>query len=80
MDIKQYIKNNRLKLLVRPNSGDNEVISYDFDKEALRVNISAPAEENKANIEVIRFFSKMLKKKVFIISGKTSKEKILRIE
>lgn len=72
-----YIKNGHLKIIVKPNSRENEILSYDSDRNALRVSIAAPAEDNKANIEVIKFFSKLLKKKVRIKSGLRSKEKLL---
>jgi uncharacterized protein (TIGR00251 family) len=79
MDISQYIKNNRLAILVRANSPKNEIIGYDAEKQALRVNIEAEPEKGKANKEVIKFFTKLLKKKVIIKSGLTSKNKILEI-
>lgn len=79
MDINNYIKNNHLKIIVKPNSNNNDIIKFDDEKQALRVNISAPADKNKANKEVIKFFSKLLKKRVEIKSGLTSKEKMLRI-
>jgi len=44
------------------------------------VNIKAKAEQNKANIEIIKFFSKLLKKRVRIIKGLKSREKILNVE
>lgn len=80
MNVLDHVKNNRLKIIVKPNSSRNELIGYDENKGALRVNISAPAEDNKANIEVIKFFSKLLKKKITIKSGLKSKEKLLEIE
>ena len=41
--------------------------------------VAAPPEDNKANIEVLKFFTRELKKKVKLIRGATSKEKVLRI-
>lgn len=79
IDIYKLINNNLLKIVVKPNSNKNEIIGYDEDKKAVKVNIKAPADKNKANLEVIKFFSKLLKKKVKIKTGLTSKEKILRI-
>ena len=79
MDIAKYIKNNHLKILVKPNSRENEILGFDEGKNALRVSISAPAEDNKANIEVVKFFSKLLKKKVRIKTGLRSKEKLLEL-
>lgn len=69
-----------LEIIVKPNSSKNKVIGYDEERKAWRVEIKAPPEDNKANIEVIKFFSKLSKKKVRIISGMTSKNKILKFE
>jgi uncharacterized protein (TIGR00251 family) len=79
MNIENYIKNNSLKILVKPNSKKNEILGYDSARKAVKVAIAAQAEKGKANIEVVKFFSKLLKKKVQIKSGLTSKEKLLKI-
>ena len=44
-----------------------------------KIQIKAKPEDNKANIELIKFLSKSLKKKVRIVSGFKSKEKIVEI-
>jgi uncharacterized protein (TIGR00251 family) len=80
MDITQYIINNRLMILVKPNSSKTEIIGWDESRSALRVNIHAKPEDNEANNEVVKFFSKLLKKKVTIKSGLKSREKMLMIE
>ena len=77
MDINKYVQNNHLKIIVKPNSPKNEIIKWDNTKKALRVNIKAPPEKGKANQEIIKFFSKLLKKRITIISGLKAKEKIL---
>ena len=77
MSIQKYIKNNKLKILVKPNSPKNKIIGWNKEKQALKVNIAAPPEKGKANTSIIKFFSKLLKKKVIIVSGKTSKQKII---
>lgn len=79
IDIKQFIKNNKLSIIVKPNSKKNEVIGWDKDRKALKINISAEPENNKANVEIIKFFSKLFKKDIKIISGLTSKKKVLKI-
>jgi uncharacterized protein (TIGR00251 family) len=79
-NIIQYIKDNSLKIIVKPNCNKNEITGYDDSKEAVKANINAKPESNKANIEVIKFFSKLLKKRVNIIKGLKNKEKVLRIE
>ncbi|MBD3303812.1 YggU family protein [Candidatus Woesearchaeota archaeon] len=79
MNIKDYIKNNSLKIVVKPNAKKNEILGYDKSRNAVKVAISAQAEKGRANLEVIKFFSKLLKKQVLIKSGLASKEKVLKI-
>jgi len=74
------IKEDVFKIIVKPNSAKNEILKFDEGREAYIVNIKEKAENNKANIEIIKFFSKLLKKKVKIIKGLKSKEKILKIQ
>lgn len=80
MDINSFIFNNYLKILVKTNSKKNKIIGYDKEKDAVRVEIKAPAENNKANIEIVKYFSRLLKKKVRIKSGLKSKIKLLVID
>lgn len=68
------------KIIVKPNANKSEILGYDKNKEALKVAITAPAKDNKANKEVIKFFSRLYKKKVTILKGLKSKEKLLKIE
>lgn len=78
-DIESYFKNNCLKIIVKPSSNKTEILGFDSEKQALKVSIAAPADKNKANIELIKFLSKLLKKRVRIKSGLASKEKIIII-
>lgn len=78
MNLSNYIKDSSLKIIVKPNSKKNEILNYDKNKKALRVTIKAPPKNNKANLEIIKFFSKLTKKQVKIIKGLTSKEKLLK--
>lgn len=75
--VDEFINKGKLKIIVKPNSSKNQIIGYDSNRDALRVNIKAPAENNKANIEVIKLFSKLTKKEIKIVSGLTSKKKVL---
>lgn len=79
MNIKDYIKNGYLKILVKPNAKKNEILGYDDSRKAVKVAVAAQAEKGKANLEIIKFLSKLLKKHVLIKSGLTSKEKVLKI-
>lgn len=67
-----------LKIVVRTKAEKNEVVGFDENRQAYKINIKAPPENNKANIEIIKFFSKLSGKNVKIISGLKSKQKILR--
>ena len=69
----------KFKVIVRTKSTDNEIVGYDEAKKAYKINLKAKPVECKANKELIKFLSKELKKKVRIISGFRSKEKILEI-
>lgn len=80
MDISKYIQNGYLLIVAKPNSPKTQIIEYDESKKALRVNVHAKPEDNEANVEIVKFFSKLFKKKVTIKSGTRSKEKLLKIE
>ncbi len=79
IDPADYISNHSLRIIVRPGKKKNYVLGYDYDKQALIIEIKAPAEQNKANKELIKFLSKLMKKRVKIKSGHTSKLKILLV-
>ncbi|MFH1506440.1 MAG: DUF167 domain-containing protein [archaeon] len=79
MDVSNYIKNGLLRIYVKPNSNKTEITGYDENKRAVKFNVSEPADKDKANKEIIRFFSKLLKRRVIIKSGLRSKEKTLKI-
>lgn len=79
MNIKDYVKNGSLKILVKPNARKNELLGYDESRKAVKVAVAAQAEKGRANLEVIKFFSKLLGNPVKIKSGLASKEKVLKI-
>lgn len=74
------IKENSFKIIIKPNSSKNEILGYDKEKNAYRINIKAKPQDNKANIELIKFFSKLLKKRVRIAKGLKSKKKVIRVK
>jgi len=71
------IKESSFKVIIKPNSKSSEIIGFDEDKDAYMIKIKARPENNKANIELIRFLSKALGKSVKIRSGFKSREKII---
>ncbi|MBI2508422.1 DUF167 domain-containing protein [Candidatus Woesearchaeota archaeon] len=64
-----------LKLKVKPNSKRTEILKEEGDEVVLAV--KSPAENNKANIEILKFFAKEFKVKVKIIYGLKSGKKII---
>ena len=73
------VKNRKLKIIAKPNSPKTEITGYSKSKDALKVSIAAPADKDKANREIVKFFSRLLKNKVVIAHGLKSREKILKI-
>ncbi len=70
----------RITIIAKPNSPKTEILGFDEERQAYRMNVHAKPEAGKANIEVVKFFSKLTKKRVRIVSGLTSKEKVLVFE
>jgi uncharacterized protein (TIGR00251 family) len=75
----KHITGSHIKILAKPNSPKTEIKTWDVERQALRVNVHAKPEDNEANLEIVKYFSKLLKKKVIIKSGTRSKEKLLEI-
>ncbi len=67
-----------IKIIVKTNAKETRIISYDKEREAYKVDVKAKPEKGKANLEIEKYFSKMFKKPVKIIVGKTSKIKVLK--
>ena len=67
------------KVVIKQNSSKNEIVGYDNDKKAYKINIKEKAEDNKANKGLIKFLSKELGKRVKIKSGLRSREKIIEL-
>ena len=65
-----------IKIKVKPNSGKQ---SIEKKGEIYLINVKSPAENNKANIEVIKILERYFKKSVKIKSGLTSRNKIIEI-
>lgn len=66
----------KITLKVKPNSNKNKIIEKG---EIWKVNIKSPPQDNKANVELIKFLRKELKKEVRLIRGFKSKEKVVEI-
>lgn len=70
----------KVTIIVKANSPKSGIAGFDENKQAYKINIKAPPEKGKANLEVIKFFKKLTKKNVKILSGLKSREKTLLIE
>ena len=68
----------RYSVRVKPGSNKNEIEKLDLDKKHLIVRINAPAQDNKANIELVKFLRKELKWNARIVAGLKSKDKIIK--
>ncbi|MBU0668423.1 DUF167 domain-containing protein [Patescibacteria group bacterium] len=72
----------RFKVKIIPKSRNNEVVGLLGD-DTLKIKISAVAEKNKANMELINFLSTLLevpKRNITIVSGPTSPIKIIDVQ
>ena len=75
MEIKEKI----FKVVIKTNSQSNEIVGFNKDKNAYLIKIKAMPKDNKANIELVKFLSKALGKRVKIKSGFKSREKIIEV-
>lgn len=69
----------KVRILVKTGMNETKLKEFDESKQLWRVDVAAPPLDNKANLEIVKFFSRLTKKHVRILSGLTSKEKVLLI-
>lgn len=70
-----------IEVHIQPNSNENKILSREGN--IFKIKIKAPAVENKANEELIKFLSKELnvdRDLIVIKSGKTSKKKLISVK
>ena len=71
-----------LTVTVRP-SAQKTKRKPDSEDGSWRIDLQAPPEDNKANLELIRFLSKELgvpKSRIEILSGLTGRRKVVRVQ
>jgi uncharacterized protein len=69
------------KVKIIPKSSRNEIIGS-LNEDTLKIKVTAAPEKNKANEALIKLLANTLKippKKITIISGQTSQQKLLQI-
>ena len=64
------------KIIVKTNKPETK-ITKEID-DVIYLDVHAPTQDNKANIEVLKFLKKKYKKQFRIIKGLKSKEKIIK--
>ncbi len=70
----------RLSVRVQPGASKNEVIGFQAD--VLRVRVTAPPQEGRANKALVELLSDWLgvpKRSVTIIRGETSRDKVVEV-
>ncbi|MEM4336567.1 MAG: DUF167 domain-containing protein [Candidatus Woesearchaeota archaeon] len=75
--VEDILNQKNISIIVKASSKENAILGVEDN--SLKVSIAAPANKDKANKEVIRFFSKLLNKKVRIKSGLKSRKKIIEV-
>jgi uncharacterized protein (TIGR00251 family) len=67
----------RLSIRARPGSRVTAITCYDASSGVLSVDVAAQPEDNKANIALLKFLKRLTKKDVRLVSGATSKNKVV---
>ena len=71
------LKPGRLKVLVKSNARKDEILGWQGD--VLKVAISAPAVDNKANVALLKFLKKFGQRRIVFVSGLHSPRKLLLV-
>ncbi len=66
-----------IKVKVKPNAPETKIISENSSE--LVIAVHAPADDNKANIELIKFLKKHFRADVNIIRGLKRKSKLIAV-
>ena len=74
--IQEILTKEKILVLVKPGAKTTELLGVRDGR--LHIALKAPPIEGKANEELCKFLSKLTKKKCEIISGATSKKKIVK--
>lgn len=75
-----YLEDNTLRILAKPNAAKTQIIGWDDSRKALKVAVKGKPEAGVANLNLLKFFSNISGKNVYIISGKTSRKKVIGFE
>ena len=76
----------KLRVHILPYAKKSEIVSSQrdlFGKETMQIRIAAPAEDGKANKELVRFLARhfsVAKSNVSIVVGEFARDKIVQLE
>jgi uncharacterized protein (TIGR00251 family) len=76
--IEAFEKGKVFEILVKPNSRENS-LEFDEEKKVFVARVKFPAEDGKANQALLKMIKKESGLDVKIISGATSKRKLLKL-
>jgi len=79
MQLAEHIRNGKLAVRVKPNAKETKIQGYDDGRKAVLIDVAAPPEDDKANVELLKFLKRELGKPVLLHSGATSREKIISV-
>lgn len=71
-----------LRVVVKPNSKEKQLIA-ERNPDSISINLTSPAREGKANTELVKKLSKLLKlssNAIRIVAGHKSREKVILID
>jgi uncharacterized protein (TIGR00251 family) len=68
-----------IELIVKPNSSKSS-FSFDKDRKVFVFQVKSPPEDGKANTEILKMIKKETGKTAKIISGATSRKKLVKLE
>lgn len=68
-----------IDIIVTPNSRSTGITGFDAWRNRVMVSVKEPPVKNRANREIVSFFSKLFNADVEIISGATSTKKTLEV-
>jgi len=69
----------KIRVHVKPNASEDTILSWNEAARTMEVAIAAPPEKNKANIALLKLLKRHFGKPVYLISGGTSKEKLVEV-
>lgn len=69
-----------LNLDVKANSGKFEICSYAKETNTLKIKVKSKAENNAANLELLKNLSKIFNSNVKILKGFRGRKKIISVE